>query len=122
MITDTNGTAATSKILDAIVVSPETRSNADRINDLRKNSGLKALQVFVIRDVRADDARRISASRVVRGEIDKDGRLLRPIRVAVGTSNRVKVDAVTRVFTQVFGLVEEEQVAPVPSVSKPPME
>ncbi|OGS43779.1 MAG: hypothetical protein A3K76_04085 [Euryarchaeota archaeon RBG_13_57_23] len=122
MITDTNGTAATSKILDAIVVSPETRSNADRINDLRKNSGLKALQVFVIRDVRADDARRISASRVVRGEIDKDGRLLRPIRVAVGTSNRVKVDAVTRVFTQVFGLVEVEQVEQKHSVGRQPME
>jgi len=122
MISDANGTASTSKTLDAIVVSPETRANADMINDLRKKSGLKPLQVFVIRDVRGEDARRISATRVVRGEIDKEGRLLRPMRIAVGTSNRVKVDAVTRVFTQVFGLVQVEQVEPGHSIGKQPME
>jgi len=122
MISDANGTASKSRALDAIVVSPETRANADVINGLRGQNGLKPLQVFVIRDVRADDARRISASRVVRGEIDKDGRLLRPIRVAVGTSNRVKVDAVTRIFTQVFGLVEVQQVDSEHSAGKQPME
>lgn len=122
MITDANGTAATSQILDAIVVSPETKGNADRINELRKARGLKPLQVFVIRDVKAEDARRISASRVVRGEIDKEGRLLRPIKVAVGTANKVKVDAVTRVFTQVFGLVEVVQIDSEHEVGKQPME
>lgn len=122
LISDANGTAASSRTLDAIVVSPETRANADRINVIRRSSGLKPLQVFVIRDVRADDARRISASRVVKGEIDKEGRLLRPVKVAVGTTNRVKVDAVTRVFTQVFGLVEVEQVDPGHSVGNQPME
>ncbi len=122
MISDANGTAASSSMLDALVVSPETRANADRINSLRNKSRLKPLQVFVIRDVRADDARRISASRVVRGEIDKEGRLLRPIRVGVGTANQVKVDAVTRIFTQVFGLVEVQQVDSDHSVARQPME
>ncbi|MBN1678569.1 MAG: inosine/xanthosine triphosphatase [Candidatus Thermoplasmatota archaeon] len=106
MISDSVGTAATSETLDAIVVSPETRSQADRINELRRRNGLKPLKVFPIKEVRADDSRLISASRIVKGEIDKEGRLLHAVRVAVGSTNKVKVDAVRNIFTQALGLVE----------------
>jgi inosine/xanthosine triphosphatase len=106
MIADIKGTAATSETLDAIVVSPETRGQADMINEMRRRNGLRPLKVFSIREVRADDSGLISASRIVKGEIDKEGRLLRAVRVAVGSTNKVKVDAVRNVFTQSFGLVE----------------
>jgi len=121
MISDMLGTAATSEKIDAIVVSPETRHNADAINDERRRNGLKLLKVFCIREVKADDSEPISATRIVRGEIDKDGRLLRPVKVAVGSTNRVKVDAARNVFTQAFGLVEVFSVEPEHGVEKQPL-
>jgi len=122
MISDMKGTAATSETMDAIVISPETRRNADEINELRRRNGLKPLKVFAIKEVRADDTRAISSSRIVKGEIDKDGRLLRPIQVAVGSTNKVKIDAVRNIFTQAFGLVEVVSVEPEQGAGKQPRE
>lgn len=122
MIDSAEGTAASSESLDAIVVSPETRARAERINELRKMKGLKPLKVVCIRNVRADDSRLISSSRVLRGEIDKDGHLLRPLRVAVGSTNEAKIRAVRNVFAQVFGLVEVTSVEPSGQAKKQPME
>jgi len=122
MISDFKGTAATSETMDAIVVSPETRAMAEEINDLRRRNSLKPLKVFCIKDVRADDSVRISSSRIIKGEIDKDGRLLRAIRVAVGSTNKVKVDAVRNIFTQAFGLVEVVSVEPGLGIPSQPLE
>lgn len=122
MISDMLGTAARSERLDAIVVSPETWSNADAINERRRRNGLQPLKVFCIREVKADDSEPISATRIVKGEIDKEGRLLRPLKVAVGSTNRVKVDAARNVFTQAFGLVEVVSVEPEHGVEKQPMQ
>jgi pantetheine-phosphate adenylyltransferase len=85
MISDMKGTAATSETIDAIVVSPETKEHADHINELRRRNGLKALKVYPIKEVRADDTMVISSSRIVKGEIDKDGRLMMPMKIAVGS-------------------------------------
>lgn len=122
MISDMLGTAATSEKLGALVVSPETMPNADAINESRLRNGLRQLKVFCIREVKADDSDPISATRIVRGEIDKDGRLLRPLKVAVGSANRVKVDAVRNIFTQAFGLVEVVSVDPGHGFEKQPVE
>lgn len=122
MITDMHGTAATSETLDALVVSPETREQADIINEQRRRNGLRPLKVFAIREVRADDSRLISASRIVKGEIDKEGRLLRAVRVSVGSTNKVKVDAVRNMFIQAFGLVEVKGVETDQTAGKQPLE
>jgi len=122
MISDMKGTAATSETLDAIVISPETRGNAEEINELRRRNGLRPLKIITIREVKADDTQAISSSRIVKGEIDKDGRLLRPIKVAVGSTNKVKVDAVRSIFTQAFGLVEVISVEPDHNIAKQPRE
>jgi len=122
MISDGTGTAGTSETIDAIVVSPETREQADKINELRRRNGLGPLKVFVIKEVRADDSRLISASRIVKGEIDKEGRLLRAVKVAVGSTNKVKVDAVRNIFTQAFGLVDVRAVDTEQTVGRQPLE
>ncbi|HUV60877.1 MAG TPA: inosine/xanthosine triphosphatase [Thermoplasmata archaeon] len=119
-ISDPLGTAVTSGTVEGIVVSPETRTVADRINRLRQENGKNPLKVFCIREVRADDRTAISASRIVSGEIDRDGRLKEPVRVAVATRNEVKVNAVRNVFTQIFGLVEMIEV-PTDEVSRQPI-
>jgi inosine/xanthosine triphosphatase len=109
-ISDPMGTAVESKQLDAIVVSPETRATAKEINERRRRNGLGPLRVLCIREVKADDAKAVSASRIVRGEIDRDGKRWTPIRVAIATGNRTKVRAVKNVFTQIFGYVEVVEV------------
>jgi len=122
MISDMKGTAATSETLDALVVSPETRGHADEINDARRRNGLRPLRIFSIKNVKADDSRPISSSRILKGEIDKDGRLLRPLKVAVGSTNEVKIDAVRNMFTQAFGLVEVISMEPPGGLDRQPME
>jgi len=105
-IVDALGTAASSREIDAIVVSPNTKSNAVRINELRRTRQLNPLKVFGIREIRADDTLPISSTRILKGEIDKDGHLLRPLKVAIGSTNQVKVNASRNIFSQAFGLVE----------------
>ncbi len=56
MISDMLGTAATSEKMDAIVVSPGTRANADAINAERRKNGLRLLKVFCIHEVKAHDS------------------------------------------------------------------
>ena len=122
MISDKYGPAASSSEIGAIVVSPETRPIADEINMIRLQKGLPPLKVHVIRNVKADDSRPISSSRILSGEIDKDGHLLRPLKVAVGSTNEVKVEAVRSVFAQAFGLVEVASVKPDDTFERQPME
>jgi pantetheine-phosphate adenylyltransferase len=66
---------ATEAGFDAIVVSPETRAGAERINEIREARGLGPLRIEVVDHVPADDGERISSTRIVRGEIDRHGTL-----------------------------------------------
>jgi pantetheine-phosphate adenylyltransferase len=59
--------------LTHIVISPETRANAERINGMRKNRGLEPLGIIGIEWVLAKDGRPISDARVRHGEIDGEG-------------------------------------------------
>ncbi|HZY95290.1 MAG TPA: pantetheine-phosphate adenylyltransferase [Candidatus Bathyarchaeia archaeon] len=70
---DPLGPAVSRKRLDAIIVSSETRSNASEINRLRKRSGLRSLRVHAIRLLKAEDGRRISDTRIRKGQIDAAG-------------------------------------------------
>jgi pantetheine-phosphate adenylyltransferase len=58
---------------DTIVVSKDTEATARRLNDVRKENGLKPLRVIVVDMVLAKDGKAISATRVMQGEIDEDG-------------------------------------------------
>jgi len=73
--------AATDPDLDVLVVSAETAGRADSINDDRRSVGLRPLRIVSIPYVLAQDYRPISSSRIISGEIDEEGRLLRPLRV-----------------------------------------
>lgn len=63
--------------IDAIVVSEETRLRAKEINEIRVKKGLKPLKIVVIRQVLAEDGKPISSARILREEIDRNGRLLK---------------------------------------------
>ncbi len=75
-IDDAFGPAASSKEQEAIVVSSETEAVAHKINRVRKQNGLPPLEVIVIDMVPAENHVPITTTRVLRGEIDREGHLL----------------------------------------------
>lgn len=62
---------------DYIVVSPETYSVAEMINEKRKELGKREIKIVKVDWVRAEDGEPISATRIKRGEIDRYGRLIK---------------------------------------------
>jgi inosine/xanthosine triphosphatase len=81
-----------------MVVSPETLLAGRKANAIRRSSGLRPLKLIVQPYVLGQDLLPIKATRVAAGLIDRRGRRLKPLRVAVGSTNPAKVDAVRRVF------------------------
>lgn len=102
-IHDRFGPAAELEDVDAIVVSEETEETARELNKIRASRGLRALKIVKVPLIPAEDGLPISSTRIRRGEIDAKGRVLRTLRVFVGTGNEVKVEAVARVFRRIFG-------------------
>lgn len=96
------GSAPSDRELQVLVVSQETQGLGPVINDMRLRNGLSPLKIVVVPYVLADDFRPISSTRVIKGEIDAEGRLLRPLRVNVGSLNPVKVAAVNAVLRGLF--------------------
>ena len=74
---DPYGPTVSSNEIQAIVVSKETEPRAHEINRIRESKGLKPLEILVIDMVPAEDMVPISTTRIYRGEIDREGRLLR---------------------------------------------
>ena len=62
---------------DAIVVSPETFETANEINIKRIENGKKPLKIIKIHFVLAQDGKLISSTRISRGEIDKNGNVIK---------------------------------------------
>ena len=71
------GVAATDRTIEGLVVSEETLATANKINEQREKSALPALRIFAVNMVRSDNCGPISTTRIRRGEMDREGRLLR---------------------------------------------
>jgi len=71
------GITLSTTIAQALVVSKETEPRAITINDKRKASGIKPLELVVIDMVPAEDCIPISTTRIRHGEIDREGHLLK---------------------------------------------
>jgi len=109
-IEDIFGTADSMRDLDFLIVSEGSQKNAEKINKERSSKGLKPLAVEVVPSVIAEDFVPISSTRILKGEIDKEGKLLVPLRVKVGSANEVKISAVKKVLEPLYGLIEIEGV------------
>ena len=77
VISNPFGPAVSDIGLQAIVVSPETKARAEELNKLRASKGLVALEIVEIPFVLAEDGTPISSVRVMYGEIDTHGKLLK---------------------------------------------
>jgi len=74
---DPYGVTLSSGCVEAIVVSRETESRAYEINEKRGAKSLPPLSVVVIEMVPAENHVPISTTRIRRGKIDREGRLLK---------------------------------------------
>ncbi|MEM1674654.1 MAG: phosphopantetheine adenylyltransferase [Candidatus Bathyarchaeia archaeon] len=83
-LNDPYGPALRNPEIEAIVVSRETESRAREINTLRVRRGLKPLEIIAIDMVLAEDNIPISTTRIKRGEIDHEGRLVKKERFKEG--------------------------------------
>lgn len=76
-LNDPYGVTLSRGCLDAIVVSRETEPTAIKINEERKKLGLPPLGIVAIDMVPAENHAPISTTRIRRGEIDREGRLIK---------------------------------------------
>ena len=63
--------------IEALVVSKETKATAVKINESRGKAGLPLLRIVTINMVPAENCTPISTTRIRKGEIDREGHLLK---------------------------------------------
>lgn len=73
---DAFGTSVKDPTIEALVVSEETSPVAEKINERRKKVDLPMLEIVTISMVPSQNCSPISTTRIRRGEIDREGRLL----------------------------------------------
>lgn len=106
VLEDPLGSGITDPDLNILVVSPGSLHTGERINRERESRGLPPLRLEIVPYLLAEDFLPISSSRILRGEIDEEGRLLRPLRVGVGSTNPVKINAVRAVIGLFYDRLE----------------
>ena len=72
---DPFGPTVTDKCIEAVVVSEETKTTANKINEQRQRNELNPLKIIAINMVPSEDCSPISTTRIRKGEIDREGRL-----------------------------------------------
>jgi pantetheine-phosphate adenylyltransferase len=78
---DAFGSSVKDPDIEALVVSEETKPTAEKINERRKNSGLPTLEIVSISMVPSQNCGPISTTRIRRGEMDREGILLKKNRI-----------------------------------------
>jgi len=79
-LNDPFGPTLAESCIEALVVSEETRPTALKINENRRNTELPPLKIVTINMVPAENCTPISTTRIRKGEIDREGHLLRRSR------------------------------------------
>ncbi len=80
IIDDIYGDSTVRDDLDVIVVTPETKHNAKKINEIRIKNNLKPLKIELYNYVLGEDNKPISTTRIRNNEIDKQGKILKAFK------------------------------------------
>ena len=121
-LTDEFGPAEFDDTLEAIVVSAERREVADRVNQIRIREGHMPLLVHAVPMVLAEDDCPVSSSRIKAKDIDRNGRMLRPLAIHIGSANPVKVTAARNVLRPFYRQVRFKAVDAASGVPEQPTE
>lgn len=121
VIEDMYGPAAIMDCAGVLVVSEETVENGRKVNEERRSRGVRPLELSVVPLVMAEDGSKISASAILEGRYSRDGSS-DAIDIAVGSLNRVKVEAVRTVMERIFGSVRITAVDVLSGVPPQPFE
>jgi len=93
-------------LIDAIVVSRDTRKGAEIINARRKELGLKELNLFIAPQVLAEDGKLISSARIRNGEVNREGKLY--VKSLWLKTNLVLPENLRQEFKEPFGELLQE--------------
>ncbi|MDH7508066.1 MAG: inosine/xanthosine triphosphatase [Methanomassiliicoccales archaeon] len=102
ILDDPYGSAITDPDIRVLVASERTIEMGKRISEIRESKGMPALVLHAIPLILAEDCVPISSTRVLRGEINEEGKMLRPLVVKVGSDNPVKIRAVRNVMKRIY--------------------
>jgi len=102
-IDDMYGPAEMMADVDILVVSEETEDNGKKVAEWRLSLNGRPLGLSVVGLIK-NNGRKISASDILKGDCSKDGSA-DTIRIAVGSANPVKVEAVRSVMERIYGQV-----------------
>ena len=69
------GPSVVDEDFEAIIVSDETKSTAQKINKIRSAESKSELEIVIVPMIKAQDGHRISSSRIRNKEIDSQGKL-----------------------------------------------
>src|SRR5439155_22545759 len=111
-----------SEPFDTITVSEDREGVAKALNEERTRRGLPPLAIHVVPMVLAEDDAPIASRRIRAKEIDRRGKLLRPLRVNVGSANPVKVKAAGKILGTLFTKPQVKGVDVASKVSEQPFE
>lgn len=75
-LNDPYGPAIDDSSIEGIIVSCESTENANIINNFRGKKGLKSLLIFSIEIELAENGKPISTTRIRKGKIEKNGKLI----------------------------------------------
>jgi pantetheine-phosphate adenylyltransferase len=78
-LNDPYGLTISGKGLDALVVSKETERIATQINKMRQDGGHSPLKIVTVKMVPAENCLPISTTRIRKGEIDRNGHMLKKL-------------------------------------------
>jgi pantetheine-phosphate adenylyltransferase len=79
-LNDPFGLTILGKGLEALVVSKETQKTAEKINEKRQSVGMAPLEIVEVNMVPAENNSPISTTQIRRGEIDRNGHMLKIIQ------------------------------------------
>ncbi len=105
---DRYGPAVVDPEIEVLVVSPETYSVGVEINALRRATGLKPMELVRIPLILEEGGLPLSSRMLEWGLVDREGRRLKPVRIAVASDNPVKVRSVRRAFSRFLKGVDLE--------------
>jgi inosine/xanthosine triphosphatase len=121
VLKDPVGPTAWDKEIGVLVVSPGTYVTGEMINEVRVKNGLDPLELVRVSYVLAEDYLPISSTRILAGEIDAEGTLSRPLKVVIGSTNPIKINAVMTVMGHVLRSCEFSDMKVKTSVGGQPL-